>query len=437
MSSEGQKTGRAETSQREQVSRKIALERLTSPEQLDLLLHVITPSAWLAWLPLAALVVAGLLWGILGTIPTTVSGRAILLQQGGLVDLSSSVGGRVAKLEVALGSRVIPGQTIARIAQPELEERERQAREQLQELQRQQTSIEHLLAEGERLQAASQVQQARTLAQQIHAATQRMQILEKRILAQENLLQQGLITDQTLLNSKAELNTAKLEMAQLQGQLQQLSIKQLETTKQSKAELAQIQNQVAQARRHLASLLQQSQISTTIQSQTAGRVVEIRVAPGAMVSAGASLLTIEPDGSAQDSGGRGLEVAIYISAADGKKVAPGMRVQISPATVKREEFGYMQGEVRFVSDYPASAQSMRTTLQNDELVKELSGSSSPIEMRARLLTANTPSGYVWSSAPGPRQKISAGTPAMAEIVIRRQAPLSLAIPALARFLERE
>lgn len=292
--------------------------------------------------------------------------------------------------------------------------------------------MKNLLEQGGNLSDATLAQQRSTLHHQLQATAERIKLLDARVVSQNTLLEHGLITHQTLLTTQSDLTTARLEVEQLRGQLQQLSLKQLETRKQAETELSQIQAQVAEARRKVEGLVESERLSTRVESPYAGRVVEIRAAPGALVSAGTPLLAIEPDGGM----GEALEVAIYLSPADGKKVAQGMRVQISPATVRREEYGYLMGEVRFVSDYPATEQSMRMALQNDALVRELSGNASPIELRARLLRSDNGniSGYQWSSPQGPPVKVTAGTPAHADIIVRHQPPISLVIPALQRML---
>lgn len=411
---------------RDQIFRKVSLERLSSPEQLDLLVQVITPRAWLAWLPLAGIVVATTLWGIFGSVSTVVSGRAILLQQGGLAEVSSAAQGRVLSIDVAVGDRVVKGQAVARIAQPELVERQRQALDRLAELQRQASRIKGLSEQGGHLNAASLEQQRATYQQQRQATAERMKLLNERIVAQNTLLDQGLITRQSLLNTQGELTAARLEIERLNGLIQQLSLKKLETRKQAESEQSQIEAQVAEARRTVEGLAETGRLTTRVDSPYSGRIVEVRVSPGALVSIGMPLVLVEPEGAASDE----LEAAVYLAAADGKKVAQGMGVQLAPATVRREEYGYLMGEVRFVSDYPATLQSMRVTLQNEELVKELSGSSAPIELRVKLQRADNGQGYRWSSPQGPPLRISAGTPAQADIVVRRQPPIALVIPAL-------
>ena len=64
-----------------------------------------------------------------------------------------------------------------------------------------------------------------------------------------------------------------------------------------------------------------------IHSPRAGRVLELRASEGAFVQTGTILVSFE---LAQED----LQVVLYLSAVDGKKVQPGMEVQVAPSTVE-------------------------------------------------------------------------------------------------------
>ena len=409
------------------IFRKVSLDRLSSPEQLDLLVPVVTPRAWLGVLPLVAFVLGGVAWGIFGSVPTLVSGRAILLQQGGLAEISAPAEGRIAELLVGVGDVVEAGQPVARISQPGLVEKQRQASQRLDELRREEDRLQTLLGQSGKLNRLDLDNQRANLVERLRASDERASQLREKVATQETLLGQGLITRQALLGTRGELTGVLLEADALRNQVQQLALRQLESDKQVQAELSQIHGRVSEARRELEGIEQSARLSSIVESSRAGRVVEMRVAKGVLVAPGTPLLNIESKG-----GGGDLDVAIYVAAADGKKVQPGMPVQVSPTTVKREEYGFMLGEVTFVATYPASQESMRVTLQNDALVSELIGRTTPIEIRAKLLPGIGPGSYRWSSSQTPPVKVTAGTQAVASIEIRQQPPISLVIPALRR-----
>ena len=63
------------------IFRKVALERLSSPEQLDQLMQVTSPKGWIALLSICGLLAVVVVWGFVGTIPTTASGDGILIRR--------------------------------------------------------------------------------------------------------------------------------------------------------------------------------------------------------------------------------------------------------------------------------------------------------------------------------------------------------------------
>lgn len=61
-----------------QIYRKSALEKLSSPDQLNHTLTIISPLSWLALLAATAMVAAAVIWSVLGTIPVTVTAAGIV-----------------------------------------------------------------------------------------------------------------------------------------------------------------------------------------------------------------------------------------------------------------------------------------------------------------------------------------------------------------------
>ena len=59
--------------------REEALQRLSSPEQLDQLVKIVTPYSWLPLAALSGLLGCGLLWSVKGRIPVTTTGQGALV----------------------------------------------------------------------------------------------------------------------------------------------------------------------------------------------------------------------------------------------------------------------------------------------------------------------------------------------------------------------
>jgi len=137
-----------------------------------------------------------------------------------------------------------------------------------------------------------------------------------------------------------------------------------------------------------------------------------------------------------DSGGvnsptNDLKAVIYVSSMDGGDIRPGMDVQILPATVKKEEAGYMLGVVASVDERLSTAQDMLRTLGSEELVQVLAaGKVMPIAVHADLLKSGAGSGYQWT-LPGSAArygKIQSGTLCSADIVTASKRPIDLVLP---------
>lgn len=103
--------------------RPSALQRLSSPEQLDQLFTYADPRGWLALGALAGLLLLALLWGVFGSVSTRVVGQGILLKKGGVFDVAAPGSGMLVELAaLRSGDEVHKGQVVGHIAQPLLEQ---------------------------------------------------------------------------------------------------------------------------------------------------------------------------------------------------------------------------------------------------------------------------------------------------------------------------
>jgi hypothetical protein len=95
------------------IFRQTALDRLSSPEQLDQLVRVVKPQGWAVLCILSGLLAAGLLWGWLGSIPLEAAGEGTLDWPDPVLD--PEAGGPSGKpmalliLSADEGRRVAPG----------------------------------------------------------------------------------------------------------------------------------------------------------------------------------------------------------------------------------------------------------------------------------------------------------------------------------------
>ncbi|MBF0286042.1 MAG: NHLP bacteriocin system secretion protein [Magnetococcales bacterium] len=412
-----------------EIFRKTALERLASPEQLDLTVQVTTPKGWLALIGLIGIIVMACIWSFVGSIPTKVMGKGLLIKSGGVADVVALSTGQVATLYVETGDVVRTGQTVARIDQPELLDQINKERGKLEDLEERRKEILDLGVTNVQLQDESMKEQRNLLTSKIKSSQEKVAFIKEKLANQTKLFDQGLITKNTLLATKQELVTAEEEIKSSSSQLSQLSVNKQSVTEQKRTELFNIENQIGESERQIKILLEKLDLSSKVVSPFAGRVLEVMVGSGDFTSPGKALMSLEQTGNAI----KNLEAVIYLSPADGKRVFPGMKVQIAPSTVKQEEYGFMLGIVTAVADFPSTKEGMQRLLKNEKLVEMFTKDNAPVAIYADLIPdSRTVSGYKWSSPIGPPVEIYTGTMCDSTITVREQPPITLVMPFLKR-----
>ena len=88
------------------VYRKSALEKISSPEQLDKALTVTSPLSWIALAAVTVMIVVTIIWSIIGTIPMTVSAMGIVSSPVSTNALYTPESGRVDSVLIHRGSEL-------------------------------------------------------------------------------------------------------------------------------------------------------------------------------------------------------------------------------------------------------------------------------------------------------------------------------------------
>jgi HlyD family secretion protein len=410
--------------------RQAALDRLSSPERIDKLDVLIPCRSWLILLGFLLFISLSVFWGIYGSIPTKVEGKGILLASGGILNIFAPGAGRLTEIVVKPEQIVKKGDTLARIDQPELRKEIEIARERLLEFS-ERNRVTQVLRQNERASQLDLLQKRRAnLLDSLSVLKSQKKSVEERRGQQEQLQQKGLLTKQAVNESQREVQRLDGQIREVEHQLKQLPAETLDLTNRQARESLQWEAEIAEASRSIELLEKRRELSSGIIAPESGRVLEVMAAEGDLVNLSQAIFSLEPQGADQGL----LEAIIYVPLKDGKQVKPGMTIQITPASVKREEFGFILGKVTTVSPFPATAQGMQSVLGNSQLVQTLLAGGAPLAVRANLLADSTsPSGYRWSSGKGPVLTLTSGTLCDTAIVVREQAPITLVIPTLKEY----
>jgi len=202
---------------------KAALERLSSPEQLDMLMRVTSPIGWLALDTVGVCLFIGLMWGIFGTIPNKVDGKGILIRGGSIMQVEAGATGRVTKLDVEVGDVVTQGQPVASISQSGLSLKIDNAKALLASLVEQNAKSSKAEIENSRSALEALSKERASTEQSLKDYASQLPPLEQKVKNQEELQAKGLITSSAVLSARNTLFSMQEKIANGRVRLTQIT----------------------------------------------------------------------------------------------------------------------------------------------------------------------------------------------------------------------
>lgn len=404
------------------IFRKASLERLSSPEQLDTIMRVTGPKRWLALAGVFLILGGVVIWGYAGTIDTKVNGSGVIMRAGTVLNVVASGSGLVTNISVSLGDRVKADQVVAKVSDPEMLEKIRLAQSALDDAKAQRQRDLSSRQQGAKLQLDALARDRANAQREIQELGAQIKIAQEQISVDGQLLSKGLITRQQTLQDQQKLVAINGQIESLRAKIKQIDADQY--TAQSNPERLDEEDKarIADLQRNLAGLESQLAFRSSVESPYEGQVIEMKAVPGSLVAAGSPILSIQPQGNT-------LEVLVYLPSLQAKAVQPGMVAEISPSTVKREEFGFIRGKVVYVGEFPASFDALMRNFQNETLVRSIIAGGPVTELRVTMeRDSGSVSGYKWSSSRGPEITVTSGTLCTVEVITRKQPPVSLLFP---------
>lgn len=260
---------------------------------------------------------------------------------------------------------------------------------------------------------------------QIIARIERQDILDQIKVSEKKL--EGYLTMQKVIHTTSRGGDEKQRM--MKSLFEQGLITEQEYLNSRQTEL-NIEQQITEIKQQILLLNENYQTATQVMATASGRIMEIPVRRGDYVQPGSTIAVIE-----SGNGAATISALVYFPAVEGKKIRPGMKIGLSPTTVKQEEYGFIQGLITDVSEFPVSDNYLLSSLQNVSLANTFHQIQNPIEVKVSIIPdPTTYSGYKWSSSKGPEQKIGSGFICSAKVTTESKRPVSLIIPILKKNL---
>ncbi|KAB2962782.1 MAG: NHLP bacteriocin system secretion protein [Thermoanaerobaculia bacterium] len=374
----------------EQLLRKASVEKLSSPEQLDMMMRVTSPMGWVALCAIGVLIVVAIVWSITFPMPVKVDGRGFMVRGEAVQEVQILTAGTLQSVEVKTGDIIEPGTVVAKVSMPDIEARLISARALLGELE---------------AQTSSSGSQTASIQGRLRAQIAR---LEQDRRQKQELVNRGLLTSAAVASIDQQITSLQNSLAQsmigtgdrgLRVEDKRLEVRELETK--------------------LAN-------ESVVRSPFGGRVVAVRAGAGQPVRPGDALLSLE-------STREPMRVVGFVPLAAGKQVTPGLEVRIAPSFIRVEDYGFMVGKVVSVSTLPATPEEIQRIVANDALARQYIDLN-PFQVVIEPVLAETPSGFRWTSSAGPPVEVGSGTDCTVQVVVETRKPISYVIPTVKQTL---
>jgi HlyD family secretion protein len=416
-------------------------------EQLDVAARVVPLYNWFFLAAAFLMLGAFAAFSFWYQVPLKLEGRGILLDKHAkdsesLLQVTAPATGRIRKVAVANGSIVHVGDVLAEIDQKELGDEVASATAELARLREEHARTTRLEEDEARAKADAQAQLEAALRRSLELDRARLSTHRRIVAGDLRLKAQAMVTETDALKARAEADEVESGIASAEARLHQIAYDRVRDEATRRRDSLKRQLAIRAAETRLALLGARFDRDTRIVSPYAGKVVDVLITAHAAVQMGTTAALLR----AVDADPGALEAVLFVPAGLGKKIRVGDALEVVPDTVRRQEHGFIRGEIRSVSEMPRTAESMLAELKNSALV------SSFLEMyrgevlltihgalrqapatrangaRARL------NGLDWSSVSGAYQRVSSGTLCSASIVVERRPLIAMAMPWFKRLI---
>ncbi len=407
---------------KKETFRKSALEKLASPERLDEMMRITSPKGWIALGTCGILLTLAIVWSIFGRIPERVAAQGMLIPGGANLPVEASQAGTITKYHVAVGDIIEDKQIIADINVGTAKFTVEQLKQRFDELSKAHAELEadetrRLADEADRkdrvIQAAASDQNAKIFA----LSKAREDLAKYRRLAAKGAVPRARVAEAEVAEktAMADLEAARNVKSQQDSEFAAFKANIDRDRRTRQQEINDLQREIEKE----SGLME---ANSRLESPYRGRVIELSAQVGTSVTEQDVVIRLE---QVDES----LVALLYAPPREGKKVEVGHTVQISPSTIKKEEFGSIKGLVDEKRNQPSTPEAMTSELGNSALVEVFSKSGPPLRIAATLTpNPDTESGYEWTSGNGPPRQIFSGTQIDASIIVGEKRPIDYVIP---------
>jgi HlyD family secretion protein len=362
--------------------------------------------------------------------------------------------GRLVRLAVTLGEKVAPNQVIGEIFQEDQRDTIRETRARLDQLRDENERLVRFENDERTAQEQAIARLRDAINRTIENAKEGLRVALRIVDGSERLRLISQLSNLDYLKDLQQKYTIQNDLNNGISRLAELELTRL--TSENLRQRARLQRQLEISKLMTKLQLDRDKLERTsrIVSHTQGTVTQILTAADEYVREGAPVVLLsspKETGPGPDDAGTPFECIVFVPAGEGKKIDVGNFVEVMPATIKREEHGFIHGKVVAVAELPATRLAMEAALQHPDLVETFLKRYAPgVLLRVHVLltprdgaTSNAANDsdradenrFRWSSSSGATQRLKTGTLCEAAIVVEQQRLITLVVPWLKKLMD--
>ncbi len=414
-------------------------------ERLDTLVRVTTIQSWVYLATIFGVSVATVAFAVFYQVPTKVTGEGILLiKQDTIAQVRAQATGRLIRLRVKPGDHVDRDQAIGEISQDDLKDAIREEESRLRDLNAEDDAHSQLELVDKETHGRAMDRLREATGQEQKSSREKLKIAERLKDGADRLRLQFYSSDIELLQAREKMFDIENDVHKGDTKLAELALEGTKAESVRRRAKLDRKLKINQQVRKLALDREKMIRTSQIVSRFSGTVAHVLSARDELVHEGAPVVLLHsPKGErGTDDDQIPYDSIVFVPAVDGKKINLKDAVEVSPTTVKREEYGFIRGHVVAVSELPATKLAMESALQHPELVDTFLKRYAPgvlLRVHVKLDEAKAPeqkhgdqSGednhFVWSSFSGRSRPLKTGTMCQAAIIVERRRLISLVLP---------
>ena len=364
-------------------------------------------------------------WSIFGSIPQTVEGIGEINTDSGLQRITPLYGGEIKKINVKRNDTVNSGDVLFTIDRSQISGDIEQLKVSIKQLEERKILISSGNNNSTSIKKQADKYGISRLKENIEEINKNLLFYETRLAQEKKLYEKGLITYSQYVISETNYSSLKMDKISTEEQLKLISLNKEETDFGNNLTVKEISNQISILEVQLKNLIKQYKLESEVTAKASGIVRQVNVKIGTSVSTDYVLTLLDSDSGNLSN----YIVNVYIPSSSNQVVKKGMVVDVEPVNIDKNLYGWLEGKITEVSQFPESNSGFLITLSNENLIDELDNRGTYYKLEVKLdLDPKTFSGFKWTNKKGPRVKIYPGQLAKAFVHVKNKAPIDYVLP---------